>query len=95
MITGKSGVLFQNKEFVITSKLVELIAINNGKRIYFSEFLGKILILLARRSRTINKVIGDLKYETKLSSYKDFDYCIYNLSDSIKITENKPKGFHI
>lgn len=83
-----NGVFFpQNSEYVCTSKLVELIALNNGKKISLSKSLGKLLIF--NQIKIINKIFGSLKYDTHMSSYEDFSYCIFDLKSSVKLSERK------
>jgi nucleoside-diphosphate-sugar epimerase len=87
---GDSGVFFpQNNSYVNIGKLVKLIADENKKKIYFSIALSIGVKLFKKRFPVVNKIFGNLVFDSELSLYKDLDYCTVDLKESIKITENK------
>ncbi|WP_423408386.1 NAD-dependent epimerase/dehydratase family protein [Heyndrickxia sp. MSNUG] len=82
-----SGVFFpQNKDFVKTSNMVNLIAKAHGKKIWETKLINPIIYYLLRRMATVTKVFGDLVYDKGISTYKD-DYYVIDFTKSIKVTE--------
>ena len=80
-----SGVFFpQNKEYVNTSRMVELIARSNNKSIKLSKFLSFFLRLL--NSKLVNKIFGNLIYHKELLETNKRCKMI-NFEDTIKLTE--------
>lgn len=80
-----SGLFFpQNAEYVVTSGMVQLIALAHGKKVImtklFNPFLRKLNISM------VNKMFRDLVYEKSMSEY-DFDYRVCNFKESILKTE--------
>lgn len=76
----------QNGEYTNTSKMVEMIAAAQGKRLALVKGFGWALKLLSHLTGLVNKAFGSLCYEMELSAYKT-DYRIKNLKDSIEETE--------
>lgn len=79
---NRGGLFFpQNEEYVSTSKIVELIASNNNKKIkmtkVFNFFIKKLNI------KVLNKVFGNLTYEKTETINK------YSLSESIELSEGE------
>jgi nucleoside-diphosphate-sugar epimerase len=76
----------QNKEYVCTSEMVNLIAEYHGKKIrmtkLFSLFVGFFQI------STLNKVFGDLVYDKNISEPK-LKYHLYDFKTSIVLTERE------
>ncbi|MFS0788256.1 NAD-dependent epimerase/dehydratase family protein [Shouchella sp. 1P09AA] len=82
-----SGVFFpQNKEYVNTSELVTSIAMVNGKQIILTKNFNVILKPLIKRVSLFNKVFGSLKFDKRLSEYKD-NYRVVSFEESVKRTE--------
>ncbi|NQX59448.1 glycosyltransferase [Paenibacillus qinlingensis] len=80
----------QNKEYVKTSKMVQMIAEAHGKRIQVTKLFNPLLVLMKKNS-TFNKIFGDLVYEKSLSKYDtQYNYFI-DFKNSIKLTEDKLK----
>lgn len=88
LIDNKSGGLFspQNAEYVNTSQMVRLIAEVHGKRVVMTKLFNPLLRLL--NVSTVNKVFGDLVYDTSMSEY-EFDYRVFGFRESIKKTEQR------
>lgn len=85
----ESGVFFpQNREFVDTYELVSLIAKENSKAIYFSKLFSYLVLMLGNLN-VVKKLFGNLKYDSGLSTYKEFNYCVMDFNASIKISETK------
>ena len=89
------GLFFpQNKEYVATCRMVQLIAKSNH---WFCEILPglkKPLELIQKLpgkvGRISRKVFSSLYYQREISNYRE-DYQIFSLEDSIKITEKEGK----
>ncbi|PAK35392.1 NAD-dependent epimerase/dehydratase family protein [Peribacillus simplex] len=80
-----SGLYFpQNKEYVCTSEMIEMIAITHGKKIRMTRFFNPLLKLL--KTNTLNKVFGDLVYDRVMSEYTS-EYQVYEFKSSISLTE--------
>ncbi len=91
MIRGEEGIFWpQNKEYSRTSEIVKQIAEVNQHRIYVSKVWNWIVVLASKLPGKIgdlaNKAFGNLSYDKELSKC-DFEYCIFNLQESIKETE--------
>jgi nucleoside-diphosphate-sugar epimerase len=85
----ESGLFFpQNKDYVSTNKLMQLIANQHSITMFSCRFCAFGILALGRRFSVIKKMFGNLMIDIELSSYRNFEYCIYNLEDSIKIIEN-------
>lgn len=74
----------QNKEYVNTSKMVELIAKYNGKKIWLTKIFNPLIVIFSK-NETINKIFGDLVYEKSFSEIEGINYI--PLEDSIRLTE--------
>jgi len=80
-----SGLFFpQNKEYIKTSLMVELIAEVHGKKIIMTKLFN--LIFRFFKIDTVNKVFGNLIYDKSMSDYKR-NYQLYDLRESIYKTE--------
>lgn len=80
----ETGLFFpQNKEYVNTSDLAHLIAKQHGKRIHLSHMIA-LGIKIFGGQNIIKKVFGNLVLDFELSNYKNFEYCVSSLNDSIK-----------
>lgn len=83
----KDGLFFpQNREYVNTSEMVEMIAKVNNRSIRLIRFLNPIINSL--KKGIAKKVFGTLVYEPGLSNFED-DYNVVELKDSITKTETK------
>ena len=83
----EAGIFFpQNKEYVRTSEMVKLIAEAHGKTIKMTRLFNPIIRLMFRIG-TINKVFGNLVYDKSMSEYNKANYCVRDLRESIKLTE--------
>lgn len=84
--TNQFGLFFpQNEKYIETTELVSLIAQINNKKIILTKVFNPIIKLFSFYP-IIKKVFGNLIYEKKMSK-QEFEYQIYNLSESIKIME--------
>lgn len=85
------GVFYpQNKELVNTSEWVYKIASVNGKKIYLSKVLGKLLKLvrvLPIIQSYYQKAFADGYYDLKMSQYEEIDYQNVSFEESIRKTE--------
>lgn len=97
-----SGTFFpQNKEYVNTSELVQLIAEVNGKRVWLISNFDGVVRLLSKKILNFKKLFGNLTYSDKymfISTKKNTDYSKLiekyyqmqtNFFDSIRITEGE------
>lgn len=83
IINQEKGIFFpQNSEYVSTSELVKEISININKKIFFTNYMNKIVNILQKRISILNKVFGNLFYEKAISRYKE-NYEIMDFKDSI------------
>lgn len=76
----------QNNEYINTSDMVRLIAYHNGRTIKLSPLLGKVM-MVAKQSRLIKKVFGNLMYDLHSSSYFGYSYNLFSLSECIRLCE--------
>ncbi|PYZ96008.1 NAD-dependent epimerase [Alteribacter lacisalsi] len=89
ILNEDKGLFFpQNREFVKTSQLVNLIAASHGKKIKLTKVFNPILLPLRGKVGIFAKVFGDFVYDQKMSTYKD-DYQIRTLKESVELTEKK------
>ena len=76
----------QNKEYVNTSELVQLIAQVHGHKLLLVKGTVWALKLMAHMTGLVNKAFGSFTYDQSLSSYKQ-EYCLFGLTESIQQTE--------
>ena len=76
----------QNNEYTNTSEMVKMIAQVHDKRVVMVKGLNWALKLMSHVTGLVNKAFGSLCYDHEMSRYKQ-DYCIMNLEDSIRETE--------
>ena len=87
----ESGIFYpQNKEYVNTGEMVKQIASVQGKKIWITGIFNPALKLMGKLGGKpggiVNKAFGNLVYAQAMSEY-DFEYRIYNLEESIRLTE--------
>ena len=85
---SESGLYFpQNKEYVQTSNMVQLIAEANGKSLRTTKIFNPIFSII--NSSVVNKVFGDLVYEKNLSQICNKNYSnLVDFEQSIRLTED-------
>jgi len=76
----------QNNEYTNTSEMVKMIAQVHDKRVIMIKGLNWALKLMSHVTGLVNKAFGSLCYDHEMSRYKQ-DYCVMNLEDSIRETE--------
>lgn len=76
----------QNNEYTNTSEMVKMIAQVHDKRVIMVKGLNWALKLISHVTGLVNKAFGSLCYDHEMSRYKQ-DYCVMNLTDSIRETE--------
>ena len=76
----------QNKDYVKTSDMVKVISDIHEKKIYQMKLFNPIIKKLTRVN-LVNKVFGNLSYDSKMSRYKD-NYQIRNFKETIYYTES-------
>ncbi|MED2972869.1 NAD-dependent epimerase/dehydratase family protein [Fictibacillus sp. B-59209] len=82
---SKSGLFHpQNKEYVRTSRMVEMIADMHGTNIRMTKLFNVFLKLIS--INTVKKVFGDLVYDKKMDDYKN-RYIVCDFETSIRLTE--------
>lgn len=87
IVNEEKGIFFpQNKEYVKTSEMVEMIANVNRKNIKLIKLFNPLLLNIGKKFNIVNKIFGSLSYETSISIYK-FHYQIGDLKETIKATE--------
>lgn len=87
----ENGIFYpQNSEYVRTSQMVKEIAAVKNKKICMTKIFNPALKVLGRiggkLGGLVNKAFGNMVYEKEMSTYH-MDYQIYDLSESIKLTE--------
>ncbi|MGF3213656.1 NAD-dependent epimerase/dehydratase family protein [Facklamia sp. P12945] len=83
------GIFFpQNPEYVSTTQLVNLIAINKSRHIYFTKLFNPILKRLISNSY-LKKIFGNLYYIQEITRKNKFNYQKYSLKQSIDQLEEK------
>ena len=85
-----SGRLFpQNKEYVNTTELVQLIAKAHGKELKVTEVFNPFVSLGIKMSETFGKVFGSFTYDMKMPGgpSREFDYETCSFEESIERTE--------
>lgn len=82
---SKGGLFFpQNKEYVCTSEMITLIAAMHGKIIRLTGFFNPLLkVLMILKNKYINKVFGDLIYD----SPKEFEFVTADFRRTIEEIE--------
>lgn len=89
ILNEETGIFFpQNKEYVQTSHLVKMIAHVHGKRNHQTK-LFNLLIRKALKINMVQKVFGDYVYDKGMSNYAEGLYQVYNLKESIDLTEKQ------
>lgn len=91
ILREKNGIFYpQNKEYVTTCEMVKGIAAVVGKNIKLTRIFNWSLKLLGKfggkPGGLVNKAFGNMVYEKSMSEY-DFEYQIYDLQESIRLTE--------
>lgn len=78
-----SGIFYpQNKEYLSTKRIIEIMAESMNKKIWFTKLFNPILKLLSKKINIINKVFGSKVYKKEMSG--DFSYCIVDTEESIR-----------
>jgi len=89
LIDECSGGLFfpQNKDYLNTTALVELIAEIHGKRIVCTQMFNWIIPMLMKVSGSSRKVFGSFYYDKDMDKL-DREYNVQSFKDSIVLTES-------
>ena len=77
----------QNKELVSTADLVREIAMNYGKKIWFTRLFNWIIPIGNKVTRLVRRAFANDCYVIELSDYFDWKYCVVDFPESIKRTE--------
>lgn len=78
-----SGTFYpQNKEYISTKQIIEVMANSQGKKIHFIKIFNPLIKLLSKRVNIINKVFGSKIYAKELSG--DFSYIVVENEESIR-----------
>ena len=81
--TEKYGIFYpQNKEYISTKQIIQIMAENMNKKIYFIKLFNPILKLMSKKINLINKVFGTKIYAKELSG--EFDYIVVDNEESIR-----------
>lgn len=93
MIDNEEAGIFhpQNSEYVSTSEMVKQIAEVHGKRVHLTKLLNPFVWLVGKVPGKIgglaNKAFGTFVYDMSMSEYKKGSYIVFNLKETIEITE--------
>lgn len=86
---GENGIFFpQNSQYANTSLMVKSIANTKGKKLRLVKGFAWALKMISPFTGLVNKAFGNLTYDMSLSEYKQ-NYRIYDLEESIRITEGE------
>lgn len=78
-----SGVFYpQNREFVSTKGIVQILAEKQGKKIHFTKVFNWLIEILSRKFKYINKIFGNKTYSKELMP--KFDYIVVENDESIR-----------
>ncbi len=77
----------QNREYVNTSELVKEVSEAAGKHIHLTGIFNPI-IRAAKNNGYIRKIFGNRCYDTEMSNYRNFEYCVCDFKESVKRTES-------
>lgn len=88
---GQGGLYFpQNAEYTTTSRMVQEIAAAHGKKVRLLKVMNPLVALASRMPGRIgamaNKAFGSLVYDKSMSGDME-SYCLYDLRESIRRTE--------
>ena len=84
-----NGIYFpQNLEYVNITELVKVIAKTHNKNIFTTSLFNPFIDLLCRNNSIFKKVFGSLIYDQNMSNNDLLNYCLFDLIESIKLTEN-------
>src|SRR5699024_2744960 len=77
MIRNEENGLFfhQNNEYVQISEMVKIISEVHRRQICLIRLFSSIFYILRKRKGRVNKVFGDLVYESSICEYKE-EYCV-------------------
>jgi len=78
----------QNKEYVNSSDMVEIIAKAYGRRVVLTPVFNWMVFLLSRKLDMVNKVFGTYIYKPQ-KAYFNNKYCICDFPESIDRTEKR------
>ncbi|MBY3623485.1 NAD-dependent epimerase/dehydratase family protein [Acinetobacter sp. CUI P1] len=73
----------QNKEYICTTNIIKLMALEMGKKIMFLKIFNYALGIVSGKYKIINKVFGSKVYDKKLSNHFNWKYCVVGLNESI------------
>ena len=81
--TEKDGIFYpQNKEYVSTKQIIQVMAENMNKKIHFIKLFNPLLKLMSKKINLINKVFGTKIYAKELSG--EFNYIVVDNEESIR-----------
>lgn len=87
ILNEESGIYFpQNSEYTNTSRMVQMIAAANGRKLHLIHDFGWAVKFMGLFTKLVKKAFGSLTYEKDMSAYRD-EYCKYTLEQSIEETE--------
>lgn len=88
IVNEEAGIFYpQNKEYVCTAQMVKEIREFTGKKMLLLSILNPFVWMMSKCFGVVNKVFGTMVYEKDMSNYDDFSYCINDLTESIRKTE--------
>jgi nucleoside-diphosphate-sugar epimerase len=82
------GLFFpQNKDYVDSLNMAEIIAHFYGKKILISKTLSGLLRAGRNTFPIVNKIFDNLTYDKNISQHYDWNYCEVGFEESIELTE--------
>ena len=83
VLEEKVGIFFpQNKEYVSTKEIINQMAKQFNRKIWFISVFNWVIKVLAKKIGFINKIFGSKVYSKDISG--DFSYCIVDFEESIR-----------
>lgn len=85
-----SGIFYpQNKDYVSTSELYYLLREVNGKKTWKTKLFNPAIKILGNKIGLCRKLFGNMTIDKSLSDTFGFDYCVYDLKQSLEDIFNK------
>lgn len=76
----------QDKNYVSTQKIAEILAEKNNKKIIFFSVFNPVIQLLKNKVGIISKVFGNLTYEKGLAIIPESEYCKTDIEDAVRLS---------
>lgn len=75
----------QNREYINISVAVKSIANLYGRKMHLTKVFNHVIKLFLRKINILNKVFGSYVYDHSMSDYHNYEYCVSDFHESLKI----------